>query len=130
MSQPTPNKDCKRKPKSQAGKQVRQKTIQQIEKLKSISKNFVEFVPTVAPEAPTQIFNPQEFKTKEINNFDEFSFFFENLLDKTVIDKEIPAGKTRVSKGVQFQIITSFTSLFLTHVYCIFLFDLFTILYH
>ena len=36
--------------------------------------------------APTQIFNPQEFKIKEINNFDEFSFFFENLLNKAEID--------------------------------------------
>ena len=86
MSQPTPNRDCKRKPKSLAGRQVRQKTVQQLEELKSISNNFEESVPTVAPEAPTLIFNPQEFKIKEINNFDEFSFFFENLLNKAEID--------------------------------------------
>ena len=86
MSQPTPERDCKRKPKSRAGRQVRQRTIPQLEKLKSISNNFEESVPTVAPEAPTQIFNPQEFKIKEINNFDGFSFFFENLLDKAEID--------------------------------------------
>ena len=71
MSQPTPNIDCKRKPKSQAGRQVRQRTIQQLEELKLISNNFEESVPTVAPESPTQIFNPQEFKIKKINNFDE-----------------------------------------------------------
>ena len=86
MSQPTPNRDCKRKPKSRAGRQVRQRTIQQVEELKSISNNFEESVPTVAPEAPTQIFNHQEFKIKEKNNFDEFSFFFENLLNKAEID--------------------------------------------
>ena len=85
MPQPTPNKYCERKPKSPAGNQVRQKTIQQLEGLKSISNNFEESVPTVAPEAPTQIFNPQEFEIKEIDNSDEFSFFFENLLDKAEI---------------------------------------------
>ena len=76
MSKPTPNRDCKRKPKSRAGRQVRQRTIQQLEELKSISNNFEESVPTVAPETPTQISNPQEFKIEQINNFDEFSFFF------------------------------------------------------
>ena len=94
MSQPTPNRDCKRNPKSGAGRQVRQRTIQQLDELKSISNNFEESVPTVAPEAPTQIFNPQEFKIKEINNFDEFSFFFENLLNKAEID----LGKFRQEK--------------------------------
>ena len=53
MLQTTLNEDCKRKPKSRAGKQVRQKTIQQLEKLKSISNNFEESVPTLATEAPT-----------------------------------------------------------------------------
>ena len=76
MSQPTPNIDCKREPTCRAGRQVRQRTIQQLEELKSSSNNFEESVPTVAPEASTQIFNPQKFKIREINNFDEFSIFF------------------------------------------------------
>ena len=99
MSQRTPNRDCKRKPKSRAGRQVRQRTIQQLEELKSISNNFEESVPTVALEAPTQIFNPQEFKIKEINNFGEFSFFFENLLNKAEIDLRKFQQAERESQG-------------------------------
>ena len=99
MSQPTPNRDCKRKPKYWAGRQVRQRTIQQLEELKSISNNFEESVPTVAPEAPNQIFNPQEFKIKEINNFDEFSFFFENLHNKAEIDLRKFQQAKRESQG-------------------------------
>ena len=86
MLQPTPNRDCKRKSKSRAGRQVRQRTIQQLEELKSISNNFGDTVPTATPEAPTQTFDPQELEIREINNFDEFSFFFENLLNKAEID--------------------------------------------
>ena len=43
---------------------------------------------STTPEAPTQTFNPQEFETTEINNFDEFSVFFLNLLDKAEINLE------------------------------------------
>ena len=64
MSQPIPNNDFKCKQKSRAGKQVRQKTIQQLEELKTISRNFEKSDSTLAPEAPTQIFNPQEFEIK------------------------------------------------------------------
>ena len=49
---------------------------------------------SITPEASTKIFNPQEFEIKEIYNFDELFFFFENLIDHAEIDlKEFQIAK-------------------------------------
>ena len=50
------------------------------------SRDSGEPLSSTTPEAPTQIFNPQEFEIRKINNVDEFSVFFEYLLDKAEID--------------------------------------------
>ena len=89
MSPPIANQDCKRKHRSRAGRQAREKFDQRLDKVRVTPRDSGEPLSSTTPEAPTQTFNPQEFEIREINNFDEFSFFFENLLDKAEINLKI-----------------------------------------
>ena len=76
MTPPVTNQDCKRKHRSRAGRQAREKFDQRLDEVRVTSRDSGEPLSSTTPEAPNQTFNPQEFESREINNFDEFSVFF------------------------------------------------------
>ena len=76
MSPRTTNQDCKRKHKSRAGRQTREKFDRRLDVVRVTSRDSGEFLSSTTPEAPTQTFNPQKFEIREINNFDKFPVFF------------------------------------------------------
>ena len=90
----------KAKHRLRAGPQAREKFDQRLDEVGVTSRDSGEALNSTTPEAPTQIFNPQKFKIREINNFDEFSVFFENLLDKAEINlKKFQQAKRESQKA-------------------------------
>ena len=69
------NQDCKRKHRSRAGRQAREKFDQRLDEVRVTSRYSGQALSSTTPEAPTQTFNPQDSEIREINNFDEFSVF-------------------------------------------------------
>ena len=87
MSQP--RWDCKRKYKSRASRQARGKFERKLDEVrvtvfdsKETPVSAEESAPILVPLASSQIFNPREFEVKKLKNFEEFSPFFECLLDQ------------------------------------------------
>ena len=100
MSPPIAKQDCKRKHRSRAGRQAREKFDQRLDKVRDTPRDSREPLSIIKPEASTQTFNPQEFEIREINNFVEFSIFFENLLDKAEINlKKFQMAKRESQKA-------------------------------
>ena len=90
----------KAKHRLRAGPQAREKFDQRLDEVGVTSRDSGEALNSTTPEAPTQTFKPQELEIREINNFDEFSVFFENLLDKAEIDlKKFQQAKRESQKA-------------------------------
>ena len=79
--------------------QAREKFDKKLDVVKVTSLDKKEPISSITPEAPTQIFNPHEFEIKDMNNFDEFPFFFENLLDKAEMDLKENQQAKQESQG-------------------------------
>ena len=76
MSHTITNLYCKRKHRSRAGRQAREKFDRKLDEVRVTCVDSKEPLSSITPESPTKTFNPQEFQIKVINHFDELSIFF------------------------------------------------------